>query len=100
MGLPLKSYVRTRGWNDDELDAAEHRLEERGWLAGGALTATGRDEREAIEIATDRAVAPALDALGDDLDVVLGALQPWGAALRETGAYVGGPVDLWPNRDD
>jgi hypothetical protein len=27
-------------------------------------------------------------------------LKPWGAAIRECGAYVGGPVDLWPNRDD
>jgi len=100
MGLPLKSYVRTRGWTEDELDAAEQRLQSRGWLADGTLTDTGRDAREAIEVATDQQVAPALTALGDDLDTVLDALKPWGAAIRETGAYVGGPVDLWPNRDD
>ena len=30
MGLPLRSYVRTRGWNDDELEAGEERLRGRG----------------------------------------------------------------------
>jgi len=100
MGLPLKSSVRTRGWTDDELDAGESRLVERGWLADGALTAAGRDAREAIEAATDRGMAPAVHALGDDLDALLGVLRPWGETIRATGAYVGGPVDLWPDRDD
>jgi hypothetical protein len=100
MGLPLKSYVRTRGWTDDELDAAEARLVERGWLAGGALTPAGREAREAIEEATDRAMAAAVTALGDELDAVLDVLRPWGEQIRATGGYVGGPVDLWPNRDD
>jgi len=100
MGLPLKSYVRTRGWSDDELDAGEARLVERGWLADGALTPAGRDAREAIEEATDRGMAAAVTALGDELDAVLDVLRPWGEQIRATGAYVGGPVDLWPNRDD
>jgi hypothetical protein len=100
MGLPIKSYVRTRGWSDEELDAGEARLVERGWLSGGELTAAGRDAREAIEDATDRGMARAVAALGDELDAVLDVLRPWGEAIRATGAYVGGPVDLWPNRDD
>ena len=45
-------------------------------------------------------MAPALDALGDDLDELVGLLRPWGVAMREAGGYVGGPVDLWPVRDD
>jgi hypothetical protein len=100
MGLPLKSYVRTRGWNDAELDAGEARLVSRGWLAEGALTDDGRAARESIEDATDRGMLPAVAALGDDLDAVLGALRAWGETIRTTGAYIGGPVDLWPNRDD
>jgi len=100
MDLPLKSYVRTRGWSDEELEAGEARLVQRGWLADGALTAAGRDAREAIEDATDRGMARAVAALGDDLDAVLDVLRPWGEKIRATGAYVGGPVDLWPNRDD
>jgi hypothetical protein len=100
MGLPMRSYVRTRGCNDEELDAGAERLRSRGWLDGDALSDDGRAAREEIERATDRGMAPALTALGDDLDNVLAALRPWGAARRETGGYVGGPVDLWPNRDD
>ncbi len=42
-GLPLRTYIRTRAWSDDELDAAEARLEERGLVAGGAFTPAGRD---------------------------------------------------------
>jgi len=43
---------------------------------------------------------PALEALGTDLDEVVALLRPWGVAMREAGGYVGGPVDLWPVRDD
>jgi len=45
-------------------------------------------------------MAPALEALADDLDELIGLLRPWGVAIREVGGYVGGPVDLWPVRDD
>jgi hypothetical protein len=100
MGLPLRTYIRTRGWNDEELDGALGRLQERGWFdAGEQLTATGRSEREAIERATDQALLPAIAALGDNVDAVTGALVPWGEAMRAAGGYIGGPVDLWPNRD-
>ena len=47
MGMPLRSYVRTRGWNDEELAAGEERLRERGWLDEQALSRDGRDAREA-----------------------------------------------------
>ncbi len=100
MGLPLRTYIRTRGWDDAELDAAACRLRERGWLDDSdALTAVGREEREVIERATDRAMAPAIDALGAGAETVAELLQPWGEAMRAAGGYVGGPVDLWPNRD-
>jgi hypothetical protein len=100
MGLPMKSYVRTRGWNDEELDAGEERLRSRGWLDGDALSDDGRDAREGIERATDRQMGTALEVLGDDLGAVVGLLKPWGEKMREAGGYIAGPVDLWPNRDD
>jgi hypothetical protein len=100
MGMPLKSYVRTRGWNDEELDSGQERLQDRGWLDGDALTDDGREAREEIERATDRQMVPALDALGEDLPELLRLLKPWGEKIREVGGYVAGPVDLWPNRDD
>lgn len=100
MGLPLRSYVRTRGWSEEELAGGVERLRDLGWLDDDDLSDDGRAVREDIERATDLQMSPALDALGADLDVVVGLLQPWGAAMREAGGYVGGPVDLWPVRDD
>jgi hypothetical protein len=90
LGLPMRSYVRTRAWSDADLDAAEARLEARGVLAGGAFTDAGRAEREAIEQATDRQCRPIVDQLGDDLDELLSILVAWGVAIRASGGYLGG----------
>ena len=98
MGLPMRTYIRTRSWSDDDLDAATERLTARGWLDGDTMTAAGRDAREAIERATDAAMRPAVEALGDDFDDTIAALTPWGEAMRAAGGYIGGPVDLWPDR--
>jgi hypothetical protein len=94
-GLPLRSYVRTRAWSDDDLDAAEARLVERGLLRDGALTPAGRSEREKVELGTDRQCRPIVEALGDDFDALVAALLPWGAAIRAAGGYLAsGPHDL------
>jgi hypothetical protein len=94
-GVPLRSYVRTRAWSQDDLDGAHARLQERGLLDESGLTDEGRRTREAVEEATDAACAPAIEALGDDLDELLGILEPWGAAIRDVGGYLpGGPHDL------
>lgn len=94
-GVPLRSYVRTRAWSADDLDAAHERLKDRGLLDDFGLTDAGRARREAVEEATDGPCRPALDAVGDDLDELLGILEPWGAAIREAGGYLpGGPHDL------
>jgi len=99
MGLPLRTYIRTRGWNDAELDAAVARLRDRGWLGDAdALTESGRTAREAMEVATDRAMTSAIEALGGDVDELVAIMSPRGDAMRTAGGYVGGPVDLWPNR--
>ena len=90
LGLPLRSYVRTRAWSDDDLGASEERLVRRGVFADGAFTPAGREERERIEQATDAQCRPIVDALGDDLDELLSILLPWGAAIREAGGYLGG----------
>ena len=41
-GQPLKSWVRSRGWTEDELDAACDRLRSRGLLDSDELTDAGR----------------------------------------------------------
>jgi hypothetical protein len=95
-GIPLRTYVRTRAWSDEQLDAAEARLVERGLLAGGALTDEGRVLRESIEAATDAQCVPMLEALGNDgLEELIGLLTPWGKAIRDAGGYPAqGPHEL------
>jgi hypothetical protein len=94
-GLPLRTYVRTRAWSDAELDAAEGRLADRGLLADGQFTPAGRAAREDVERATDRQCRPLVEALGDDIDDLLGILRPWGAAIRDARGYpASGPHDL------
>jgi hypothetical protein len=94
-GLPLRTYIRTRAWSDADLDAAEARLVDRGLMAGGAFTATGRAEREAVERATDRQCRPVVEALGDDLDELVAILSGWGRAIRDGRGYpASGPHDL------
>jgi hypothetical protein len=94
-GLPLRSYIRTRAWSDEQLTAAEARLSERGLLAEGAFTSEGRTLRESIEVATDVQCVLILDALGNSLDRLLAVLTPWGDAIRAAGGYPPqGPHDL------
>jgi hypothetical protein len=94
-GLPMRTYVRTRAWSRDDLDAAEERLVARGLVAEGGFTELGRASRADVERATDAACRPIVDALGDDLAELVEVLDPWGVALRDAGAYpAGGPHDL------
>lgn len=54
-----------RGWTDEQWAAARARLADRGWLAAdGSLTEVGREERAAVERATDRAAAAPWRGLG------------------------------------
>ena len=86
-GLALKSWVRTRGWSDAALAAVVGRLRSAGLLDGDALSPAGWDRREAIEAATDRQDRPVVEAIGDDMDELLGLLEPWAAAVVAAGGY-------------
>jgi hypothetical protein len=94
IGLPLRSYVRSRAWSKDELDAAEERLIARGLVIDGAFTDAGRAARAQVERHTDTQMRPAIDAIGDDFDELIGILGPWGRAIREAGGYLASPADL------
>jgi hypothetical protein len=94
-GLPPKTYVRTRAWSEDELDAGIADLERCGLIDGDGLTQRGRQEREAIEVRTDEQCAPILVALGDDFDVAVAHLHRFSAEVREARGYpAAGPHDL------
>jgi hypothetical protein len=98
-GLPMRSYVRTRAWSNDDLDAAEERLRVRGLLDGDALSDEGLAVREAIERRTDAQCRGAIEALGDDFDELIAILEPWGAAIRDAAGYLpSGPHELASSR--
>jgi hypothetical protein len=97
----MRSYVRTRAWSDDDLDAAQARLRSAGLVDNGALSTDGLEQREAIEVATDHQCRNAIEAIGDDFDELIGILQPWGAAIRDAGGYLpSGPHELASARRD
>lgn len=81
----------TRGWSTEELAAAEDRLRGRGWLDGsGTLTDLGREQREDLESATDRASLAGWEALGLADTVRLGELlQPVRRAVLDSGVLPG-----------
>ena len=94
-GLAMRTYTRTRAWSDADFDAAEDRLRSRGLIDGEGFSTSGRETREAIEVATDEQMQPALDALGDDVAELCSILEAWGAAVRAAGGYLAnGPHDL------
>lgn len=96
-GIPTRTYVRTRAWSDEQLDAATDRLRSRGLVdgpAGDGFTPAGREFRAAVEVATDAQMGSAVAALGDDADELFAILEPWGEAIRAGGGYPGGAGDL------
>jgi hypothetical protein len=90
-GIPPRSYVYTRGWNEEEVDAAVERLEQRGLLQDGAMTPAGKELRKEIELQTDRAEREIVDRLGDRTDELFGLVEPWAKAIVANGGY---PIDF------
>ena len=75
-GLPARSFVPSRGWNKADIDAGFDRLKRRDLMTDDEkITDAGRAFREQIEVRTDDLEKPVLEAIGDDLDEVLGHLD-------------------------
>ena len=65
VGAAPREVFASRGWPDDEWDAATRRLVERGWLnEDGTATDAGHAGRDEVERMTDELAAPAYRALG------------------------------------
>ncbi len=96
IGLPLRSYIRSRAWSDAQLDAALDRLRARGWVEGDAFTAAGRAAREEVEWHTDRQMRPAIEALGDQFDGLITLIAAWGTAMRDAAGYLRSAAQLGP----
>ncbi len=94
-GLPQKSYVRTRAWTDDQLDAGIERLTSRGLLTADGLTDRGQAVREGIEAATDAQMQRPIEAMGDRLILAIDLLKGWSKQVQaEHGYPASGPMDL------
>jgi hypothetical protein len=95
MGIPLKTYSRTRGWSIEQMDAALYGMRAKGWLEGEGFTPAGKAFRDRIEADTDDMETTIVDAMGDDFDELISILRPWAAAIVsvgiEGGGYPGGP---------
>ncbi len=89
-GLPPRSFVLTRGWKDDALDAAYARLESRGLVESESLTGAGRRLRGDVERATDQAERAVIERLADDADELFALLEPWSKAIIGGKGY---PID-------
>jgi hypothetical protein len=90
MGMPLKTYSATRGWTVQQMDDALDGMRAKGWVEGDAFTPDGRAFREQIESDTDEMEIPIADAIGGDLDELLGILRPWARAIVAVGIEGGG----------
>jgi hypothetical protein len=85
--LPLRSYVRTRFWTDDEIDGAIERMRARGLMDGDDFSTAGEALRGEIELCTDRQERPIVDALANDADQLFGLLTPLTDAVIAAKGY-------------
>ena len=92
--LPLNSYVRTRGWTDEQIERATERLRERGLIEGDGFSSGGQELRASIEEATDRQERAIVTAIADDADELFALLEPWSKAIVESGGYPADPSRL------
>ena len=94
-GLDLNTYMRTRGWPQEDVLASIDDLRERGLLDGHRLTDAGAEVRGAVESVTDRADADKIAALTDaEFDELFGLLEPWAKAIVASGGYPTDPSSL------
>jgi len=82
-GLPESILRATRGWEDEEWDAARDRLRARGLLdADNRLTETGAALRETIEAQTDLAASGPWAALGaEPTNRLRDLVRPWSRTI-------------------
>lgn len=96
-GLEIGTYIRTRGWSQDELTAGIERLESKGYISDGAFTEPGREYRRSIEAATDAMERPVVEAITDP-ERLFAALEPLTNAVLDAGGYPVNPA-LTMNQD-
>ncbi len=90
-GLQLRTYVFTRGWTAEQVEAGIERLKAKGYLAADdTFTDEGKEYRRSIEAATDVGEKVVVDTLGDRAEELFELLLPLQRAVLEAKGY---PVD-------
>ncbi len=87
--IPLGSYVKTRGYDDDDVAAAIEGLRGRGLIDGDAFTPAGEALRAEVEVCTDLMERPIVEAI-DDPEALFATLTPLAEAVLAAKGY---PVD-------
>jgi helix-turn-helix protein len=87
LGMPVGSHTATWGWPQDAIAAAASRLAARNLVDDAGLTAAGRRLREELEDRTDDQQQSVVDAVGEDLEPVVDALNRGSAACIAAGAF-------------
>ncbi len=98
--FPLRTYIRTRAWSDEQLDAAEARLSDAG--PGGRRRASPPKAGRSASPSRWRPMPSARSCStrsGTGSTSCSAVLAPWGQAIRDAGGYPPqGPHDLAPVR--
>ena len=91
--VPAAILQSTRGWSDEQWEAARSRLEDRGWMKGDEATSAGVDARRRIEDRTDALAMAPWDAIGeDDADLLRRLVRPYSKAISESGIFFNRPA--------
>ena len=91
-GLAMNTYVRTRGWSAEEIEAGIESAKAKGWTDGEKLLPTGDELRAGIEAATDAGEREVIEAIGNDADELFALLDPWTKAVLEAKGYPRDPA--------
>ena len=90
-GIPRRSYALTRGWAPEEYDRADAALVDRGLVSAagpeGALTEDGLAVRRRVEADTDAMEERVHAAIGDDVDELIGLVEPMAEAIIAAAGY-------------
>ena len=91
--LPVDILKLTRGWPEEDWQAAGDALRKRGWITDdGSFTDTGRAARDQVEAATDERALVPWETLGDETcDKLRAIVRPWSRAVIDSGVMGGGP---------
>jgi Helix-turn-helix family len=92
VGMPLGSYSATRGWSPEQIEASAVTLRADGLVEGDELTAAGRRARDELEATTDAMERSIVEALGSDIDALVGQLDEWSARCVAAGSF---PPDVF-----